>query len=85
MADFLRHPLPGFPRPERAADVLRGFLLAHGFQHCGFDLLGFLRVNPRCASIIAAVRIAPNGFAMFFPAIGGAEPWTGSNIDVFPG
>ena len=43
------------------------------------------RVIPRCASIIAAVRIAPNGFAMFLPAIGGAEPCTGSNIEVFPG
>src|ERR1019366_1281748 len=34
---------------------------------------------------MAAVRIEPKGFAMFLPAIGGAEPWTGSNIDVFPG
>src|SRR6266576_4396229 len=42
-------------------------------------------VNSRCRSNMAAVRIAPKGFASFFPAIGGAEPWTGSNIDVLPG
>src|SRR6202034_60110 len=41
--------------------------------------------NPKYPSIMAAVRIAPNGFATFFPAIGGAEPCTGSNIDVSPG
>src|SRR5258708_16912914 len=41
--------------------------------------------NPKCASIIALVRIAPKGFAKFFPAIGGAEPCTGSNIEVLPG
>ena len=39
---------------------------------------------PRCASIMAADRIAPKGLAMFFPAIGGAEPCTGSNIGSMP-
>ena len=33
----------------------------------------------------AADRIAPIGFATFFPASGGADPCTGSNIDVRPG
>ena len=34
---------------------------------------------------MAAVRIAPMGLATFFPAKGGAEPWTGSNMEVLPG
>src|SRR5580693_10156870 len=42
-------------------------------------------LRPKWPSIMAAVRIAPKGLATFFPAIGGAEPCTGSNIDVFPG
>jgi hypothetical protein len=29
--------------------------------------------------------MAPIGFAMFFPAIGGEEPWTGSKSEIFPG
>src|SRR6478672_7600428 len=41
--------------------------------------------KPRCSSIMAAVEIAPMGLAMFFPAKGGAEPCTGSNIEVLPG
>ncbi len=78
-------PLARFPCPERAADILRSFLLADGFEHGGFDLRRLHLAIPRCASIIAAVRIAPKGFAMFLPAIGGAEPCTGSNIEVLPG
>src|SRR5438445_13434880 len=35
--------------------------------------------QPRNSSIIADVRTEPNGFAMPFPAILGAEPCTGSN------
>ena len=41
--------------------------------------------KPRCSSIIAVVRIAPMGLAIFLPAKGGAEPCTGSNIEVRPG
>src|SRR3954452_11896083 len=41
--------------------------------------------KPKCSSIMAAVEIAPMGLAMFLPANGGAEPCTGSNIEVFPG
>src|SRR5256886_9717645 len=36
---------------------------------------------PRCLSIIAPDHICPMGFAMPLPAISGAEPWTGSNMD----
>src|SRR6266496_3489916 len=43
------------------------------------------RVNPRWHSIIAALRIAPIGLATLFPDRGGAEPCTGSNIEVRPG
>src|SRR5206468_2835920 len=41
--------------------------------------------RPRCSSIIADDRIAPTGLATFRPASGGAEPCTGSNIEVRPG
>jgi hypothetical protein len=41
--------------------------------------------RPSVSSIRAAERIAPIGFATFLPASGGAEPCTGSNIDVRPG
>src|SRR5919108_285143 len=34
---------------------------------------------------MAADRIAPRGLAMFFPASGGADPCTGSNMPVLPG
>src|ERR1700722_6327475 len=37
--------------------------------------------SPRCVSIIAAVQIWPMGLAMPFPAMSGAEPCTGSNIE----
>ena len=40
---------------------------------------------PSVSSISAVERIAPIGFATFFPASGGAEPWTGSNSEVLPG
>ena len=43
------------------------------------------RSSPSVSSISAADRIAPIGFATFLPASGGAEPCTGSNIDVLPG
>src|SRR5215467_8663946 len=49
------------------------------------SILSAASLNPRWFSIMAAVRIAPKGLAMFFPAMGGAEPCTGSNMDVFPG
>ena len=42
-------------------------------------------VRPSVSSISAADRIAPIGFATFFPASGGADPCTGSNSDVRPG
>ena len=61
------------------------FFLPHGFKNRRLHLLTPRRSIPRYASIIAAVKIAPKGLAMFFPAIGGADPCTGSNIEVFPG
>ena len=36
---------------------------------------------PRWSSIIAAAHICPTGLAMPLPAMSGADPWTGSNID----
>ena len=39
------------------------------------------RVSPSQASIMAAERMAPTGLAMPRPAMSGAEPCTGSNID----
>ena len=36
---------------------------------------------PRCSSIIAPDQIWPIGLAMFLPAMSGAEPCTGSNIE----
>src|SRR5262249_41220427 len=41
--------------------------------------------NPRCSHIRDAVRIAPNGFAIFLPAMLGDEPCTGSNMAGPPG
>src|SRR5438552_13701616 len=41
--------------------------------------------QPRNSSIIAEVRTEPNGLAIPFPAIFGAEPCTGSNSEVLPG
>src|SRR5262249_56529821 len=41
--------------------------------------------QPSVSSISAAERIEPIGFAMFLPAIGGADPCTGSKSDVLPG
>ena len=41
--------------------------------------------RPSVSSMSAAERMAPIGLATFFPASGGAEPCTGSNIDVRPG
>jgi aerobic C4-dicarboxylate transport protein len=38
-------------------------------------------VSPRCSSIIAPDQICPIGLAMPCPAMSGAEPCTGSNID----
>src|SRR4029077_7428581 len=40
---------------------------------------------PRESSIIAAERTAPPGVARARAASAGAEPWTGSNIEVWPG
>ena len=37
--------------------------------------------SPRWSSIIAADQIWPMGLAMPWPAMSGAEPWTGSNSD----
>src|SRR5712671_4700664 len=37
--------------------------------------------RPKCLNIIAPDQICPMGFAIPFPAMSGAEPWTGSNID----
>ena len=37
--------------------------------------------NPRCSSIIAAHQICPIGLAIPLPAMSGAEPWTGSNME----
>src|SRR4051794_28361968 len=36
---------------------------------------------PRCSSISAPVHTCPTGFAIPCPAMSGADPWTGSNID----
>src|SRR5439155_878437 len=38
-------------------------------------------LRPRCSSIIAPDQICPIGFAMFLPAMSGAEPCTGSNTE----
>jgi len=38
-------------------------------------------VSPRKSSSIAPDRMAAVGFALAVPAMSGAEPWTGSNID----
>ena len=37
--------------------------------------------SPRCSSIWAPDQIAPIGFAIPWPAMSGADPCTGSNID----
>ena len=37
--------------------------------------------SPRCSSICAPDQIAPIGFAMPWPAMSGADPCTGSNIE----
>src|SRR5208283_4657831 len=37
--------------------------------------------NPRCSSIMLPHQIWPIGFATPFPAMSGAEPCTGSNMD----
>src|SRR5216684_3590310 len=37
--------------------------------------------NPRCSIFIDADQIWPMGLAIFLPAISGADPWTGSNIE----
>src|SRR5437660_1433290 len=50
-----------------------------------FSIFSDSAVRPKWASIIAAVKIAPIGLARFLPAMVGAEPCTGSNIEVFPG
>ena len=42
-------------------------------------------VQPTVSSISAADRMAPIGLATFFPASGGADPWTGSKSEVRPG
>ena len=39
-------------------------------------------VRPRCTSIITAPRNNPDGFARFWPALRGAEPWIASNIAI---
>src|ERR1700676_1138888 len=36
---------------------------------------------PKCRSIMAPDQICPMGLAIPFPAMSGAEPWTGSNMD----
>src|SRR5207247_1332343 len=36
---------------------------------------------PRCASIMAPAQTAPTGLAIPFPAMSGAVPWMGSNIE----
>src|SRR5207245_5517431 len=41
-------------------------------------------LSPRDSSMSAAERIAPIGLATSFPASGGADPCTGSNIEVRP-
>jgi hypothetical protein len=37
--------------------------------------------RPKCSSISAALPMAPTGLQIPWPAMSGAEPWTGSNID----
>ena len=68
---------------ERAADIRRALPVTTDL-HRRLDGRRFA-VRPRYSSISAADRIAPTGFATFFPAYGGADPCTGSNIDVRPG
>src|ERR1700738_839818 len=36
---------------------------------------------PRCRSIMAPDQICPMGLAIPFPAMSGADPWTGSNME----
>ena len=41
--------------------------------------------SPRKSSIIWIEETIPRGQATFFPAYLGAEPWMGSNMEVWPG
>ena len=41
--------------------------------------------QPRKSSIMPEARTEPKGLAMPFPAMLGAEPWTGSKSEVWPG
>ena len=77
--------IPGLARAERSADVRRDLVLVTAFSTARVDRRRLLLRSPSVSSISAADAIAPIGFAMFFPANFGAEPCTGSNIDVRPG
>ena len=90
----LSHKL--FVKDRLTRDARWGEKLAHmgvGLVGRVLGIVGFGNIGREVAKlatpfdlrIIAAVKIAPNGFATFFPAIGGADPCTGSNIEVFPG
>jgi len=81
--DLLGHPLARLARPQGPADVGRCFLLPHGFEHGGFDLLRFAS-HAQMRQHHSRRQNRTEGLAIFFPAIGGAEPCTGSNIEVFP-
>ena len=77
-------------RPSRASRACRRCPLValpcgHGAAHGRLDRGRLVPPAQAVSSISAADRIAPIGLATFCPASGGAEPCTGSNIDVRPG
>jgi len=41
--------------------------------------------QPRKSNIMLEAKTEPKGFAIPFPAMFGAEPWTGSKREVWPG
>src|SRR5438874_2513372 len=61
-------PRSGVRRPEAVVASMARITLAAS------------TVRPRLSSISAALQIAPIGLAMPWPAMSGAEPWTGSNM-----
>ena len=46
-----------------------------------FSTMAAAFVSPRWSSISAAAQICPIGLAIHWPAMSGADPWTGSNKD----